>query len=101
MDSGFQSLERGEQLRMSVWLCTFMWVLEDTYFQWREGNFHDRAWKPREMHMLDILTMREVDTWLELRKAWFDSEFIDYVKERIATYRPSATMTRYEPESIG
>ncbi len=97
MDSGFQSLERDEQARMSVWLCTFMWVLEDAYFQWRAGNFPDRAWRPRENHMLDILTMREVDSWLEVRKAWFDPGFITYVRERMAEYRPTALMTHYEP----
>ena len=81
--SQYSDLVGEKQLRFNAFCLRLFRIHEDAYFQWRNGNYDERAWASNETFLLDLLSMGGLGQWFESRKPWFNQEFILHVSGRL------------------
>ena len=77
------NLKINERAQFSVFLGGLFRILEDTYFQWIDGNLDARIWRGMETIILDIVANPGVQSWWKSRNHWYSDEFQIIVDAKI------------------
>ena len=79
----FINLKINERAQFSALLGGLFRILEDTYFQWIDGNLDARIWRGMETIILDIVANPGVQSWWKSRNHWYSDEFQIIVDAKI------------------
>jgi hypothetical protein len=88
----FQALNPADQLRFASHSLRMWRVIEDIYFQWREGDLDDDAWAEHRLYLLDTLLIPSNREVFNQRKQWLDPRFVEYVELELAGHDREVTL---------
>ena len=81
---GFDSLKPTEQLQIASLNLRVWRVVEDVYFQYREGDLDADTWAEHETYLLDMFQYDHNCKMYEQRKSWLDPRFVEYIDSKLA-----------------
>ena len=85
---GLHNLQGGEKPAFVSWIAMLLRLLESFYYQEKEGALDSRLFGPWSNAFIDIFGCEGPSEVLEIRKHWFDAQFIEYFQDRLAKAAP-------------
>ena len=79
----FINLKINQRVQFSAFVGSLFHVLEDSYFQWMDGNLDERLWRGMEASIIDVIASPGTQSWWKTRRHWYSEDFQIFVDSKI------------------